>query len=70
LLLSLFSISISSGLKEKKATSEPEIRADPMSSISRIAIPMIIPGSGVFTSIPERSVINESGYSGSKVVSD
>jgi hypothetical protein len=51
--------SISSGLKEKNATSAPDIRADPKSRIISIKNPIIILKSGALTVIAERIAINE-----------
>jgi len=60
---------MSSGLNEKYATSEPDIRADPKRRIISIKIPIIILKSGELTAIPERIDIYESEYSGSNLVS-
>ena len=65
LLLFVLNFSISSGLSEKKATSEPEIRADPQSNSISTIIPVIIFISGVYTAIPEINAINDSEYSDS-----
>ena len=54
---------MSSGRNEKYATSEPDIRAEPISRIMRIISPVIILKSGALKAMPERSDIKESGYS-------
>jgi hypothetical protein len=59
--------SISSGLNEKNATSDADIRADPSRRIVSIINPIIILKSGALTVTTERIAINESGYSGSKI---
>jgi hypothetical protein len=61
--------SISSGLNEKNATSDADIRADPNSRIISIIRPIIILKSGTLTVIAEIVAIYESGYSGSKIFS-
>ena len=66
--LSLFDLnfSISSGLNEKYATSDADIRADPIRRISKKASPIIIFKSGVLTEIAERIEIKEIELTGSK----
>jgi hypothetical protein len=68
LLLYVLNFSISSGLNEKYATSEPDMRADPKRRIISINSPIIILKSGALTAMPERNDIMESGYSGSNGV--
>jgi hypothetical protein len=53
--------SISSGLNEKKATSEADIRADPMSRIMITRKPTIILKSGVLMAIPDSRHKYDSG---------
>jgi hypothetical protein len=53
LSLLVFRFSISSGLKEKKATSDADISADPIKSIIINRSPINILKSGVFTPTPE-----------------
>ncbi len=53
--------SSSSGLKEKKATSEADMRADPMRRIMITKRPITILKSGVLIPIPESSIKYESG---------
>jgi hypothetical protein len=64
-LLSFLSFWRSSGLKEKNATSDPDISADPNSKISNTINPTTILASGVFKTIPENMYIYESGYADS-----
>jgi hypothetical protein len=56
---------MSSGLKEKYATSEPDIRADPKSNRISIKIPTIILKSKALTIMPEFKKMLESIYPGS-----
>jgi len=57
--------SISSGLKEKYATSEADIRADPISSIIRTIRPVIVLKSGEFTGMAVKIDTTDSVLSGS-----
>jgi hypothetical protein len=57
LLLFVLNFSMSSGRNEKYATSEPDIRAEPISRIMRIISPVIILKSGALKAMPERSDI-------------
>jgi hypothetical protein len=59
--LSDLNFSISSGLNEKKATSEAETRADPISSIMIIRKPTTILKSGALMPIPDNRIIYDRG---------
>ena len=65
LLLLLLNFSISSGRNEKKATSEPDMTADPKRSKISTRNPVIILKSGEFVVIPESSVRFDNRYPGS-----
>ena len=59
--LSDLNFSISSGLKEKKATSEAETMADPIRRIMIIRKPTTILKSGALMPIPDNNIINDKG---------
>jgi hypothetical protein len=67
--LSLFVLkfSISSGLKEKYATSDADIRAEPARRIASITIPVIVCKSGALTEMADRTDIKERELTGSKL---
>jgi hypothetical protein len=56
LSLFIFRFSRSSGPKEKKATSEADIRADPMRRIMITKMPITTLKSGILIPIPEMSI--------------
>jgi hypothetical protein len=61
LSLFVFRFSISSGLKEKKATSDADISADPIRSIIITRRPMNILKSGVFIPTPDSNNKHDNG---------
>lgn len=65
--LDVLSFSMSSGLREKKATSEPEIRADETRSSTRMEKPVIRVGSGVCISPAMNGKKKAIEYAGSKI---
>jgi hypothetical protein len=62
-------LSISSGLKEKKATSEAETKAEPIKRIMIIRKPKTILKSGALMPIPDNRNIYDRGLSVSNLVS-
>jgi hypothetical protein len=66
LFLFVLKLSISSGLNEKYATSEADIRADPARRIINMAIPVKVCRSGGVIEIPERIGNKESDLTASK----
>jgi len=69
LLLVDLNFSISSGRKEKYATSAADIKADPKSSKTRIISPVMILISSTLTGMAETVEIVENVYSGSNFIS-
>jgi len=61
LSLCVLSFSISSGLKEKNATSEADIKAEPIRRITMTRRPITILKSGALIPIPETSIKYDSG---------
>jgi hypothetical protein len=67
-VLSALRFSISSGLKEKYATSEADKRAEVNRSITSIISPVIILKAGGLRIISERNKEYDCAYSGSKSI--